>query len=289
MRQYIIVIGLCLLSSLTHSQSAKKYFELGLLAFDEGKLDTAETLLIKSLNINKSSYIAWYYKGVINLLQKQYHQAAIDFNESCMLQPQYSKTLTYRGLARQKTTDYSGALSDFSKAIAINPAEAEAYSFRASLYEMLSKDSLACRDFKIADSLGDDWAQHKWQNCMDRSSYDTDFPILRLEEHTKESDYGFSPDKPIKVGIGPDGGPANQRAYLELLRDPKGNPVSYRRLGSCCNFETINGINGFGLLDIFEITYFSEKGKKITKTIYLSFYEYEEPKILLGLETVHPF
>src|SRR4051794_36005978 len=64
----------------------------------------------------------------------------------------------------------------------------------------------------------------------------------------QEGAYGFSRENPIHVG----GGPAGQRAFLEALRGPDGQPLAWRRLGSCCEFETPNGLMGLGLLDLYE-------------------------------------
>src|SRR5258708_7649629 len=64
-----------------------------------------------------------------------------------------------------------------------------------------------------------------------------------------DPDYGFTKDKPIKVGTpGMLGSPAAERAYFDLLRDDDGKPVRYRRLGSV----------GFGpdkhILDLYLVT-----------------------------------
>lgn len=78
--------------------------------------------------------------------------------------------------------------------------------------------------------------------------------------------YGFTPENPIHVG----GGPEGQHAFLELLRGPEGQPLAWRRLGSCCEFETPNGIMGLGLLDLYEVTY---EGLDRPVILYLDMYE----------------
>jgi hypothetical protein len=98
--------------------------------------------------------------------------------------------------------------------------------------------------------------------------------------------YGFSSEYPVKVGKGPGGGPANQKAYLNLLRDAQGNPIEYVRLGSCCSYPSESGFLGMAMVDMYQITYRNEDGKKKKDTIYISFYDYEEPKILYGFKTI---
>ena len=82
----------------------------------------------------------------------------------------------------------------------------------------------------------------------------------------QEGAYGFSPENPIHVG----GGPAGQRSFLEALRGPAGQPLAWRRLGSCCEFETPNGLMGLGLLDLYEVTY---EGLDQPVILYLDMYD----------------
>ncbi len=91
----------------------------------------------------------------------------------------------------------------------------------------------------------------------------------------EEDSYGLVPENPVRVG----GGPAGERAYLGALRSPRGEPVVSRRLGSCCEFETPNGFNGMGLLDMFEVTY---DGLDAPVRLYLDMYDAEEVRAPAG-------
>jgi hypothetical protein len=150
---------------------------------------------------------------------------------------------------------------------------------------LLDKKDLACLDFKKSLDLGFTKAQKKVDKCNDSTSFET-HSIIRLTEQSTDKTYGFTPKNPIKTGTGPNGGPANQRAYLDLLRDAQGNPIKYKRLGSCCSYKSENGLFGMAMLDRYEITYKNEKGKKKKVVIYLSFYDFETPKILVGFKTI---
>lgn len=72
---------------------------------------------------------------------------------------------------------------------------------------------------------------------------------------------------PVKVG----GGPAKQREYLDALRDAQGNTISYDRRGSCCGYESKNGLLGLALVDKYEVTYRDADNKKQKIFIYISF------------------
>lgn len=286
----VSLVGFILFLSIARGQNSEELFNKAMTEFDKENYQKAEEYLDESLNLQRGSYIAWYYKGIVHLLQREYYEAIVSFNESCIIHPEYNKTITYRGLARQKTTDYDGAMADYSRAIELDPTSSESLSFRGSLYELLGDRKKACSDFTDASLLGDRWAHNKVAECLtDSVAPDALHVILSLRHIASSKQYGFSPTKPIRVGCGPDGGPANQRAYLELLRDAQGNPVKYRRIGSQLNrSKNIEGETA-EMLDKYEIQYENKKGRLKSKVIYLSFYEYEEPHILVGFNTAIPF
>lgn len=83
---------------------------------------------------------------------------------------------------------------------------------------------------------------------------DSDDPYASIEGPSTDPTFGRSPQNPIKVGTGNlRDGPSAERMYLNALRGPSGQPVEYERSGSCCQFETPNGLMGGGMLDVFEI------------------------------------
>lgn len=100
-------------------------------------------------------------------------------------------------------------------------------------------------------------------------------------EISTDSTYGYTEANPIRVGGAlRQSGPANQRAYLSGLRGPAGQPLRFRRLGSCCIFPTMNSPMGpRGLLDIYEVTY---DGLEKPIQLYINMYDYERPKIPVG-------
>jgi hypothetical protein len=81
--------------------------------------------------------------------------------------------------------------------------------------------------------------------------------------------YGYNEKNAIKVG-GFDQGPKNERDYLNSLTGPNGEPVSFIRKGSCCDFKTNNSPLGIGLLDMYKVWY---TGKKDTVLLYINMYD----------------
>lgn len=112
------------------------------------------------------------------------------------------------------------------------------------------------------------------------------YEIKQLTKMADSEKYGLTGEFPVKVGSGSKGGPYNQRAYLELLRDGQGNPVEYKRVGGgCCPYKSKNALFGdYALVDQYEVSYKDKEGKKKKAIIYISFYDYEEPLIPAGFQ-----
>ena len=118
--------------------------------------------------------------------------------------------------------------------------------------------------------------------AQDSPKTDADIHVIKLTKTADNDKYGLTPEQPVKVGKGPNGGPGNQRSYLEQLRDGKGKSVTYKRLGSCCPYPSKNGLFGSAMVDKYEVVYQNVKGKKKKTVIYISFYYYEEPMAVFG-------
>jgi hypothetical protein len=98
---------------------------------------------------------------------------------------------------------------------------------------------------------------------------------------TADAEYGFSEKKPVAVGrkYGMGRGAA---IYFHSLTGPDGEPVSFKRRGSCCEFDTPNGlVDNKGLLDVYEVTY---PGLDKPLVIYVNTYDYEQPMAPVGFK-----
>ncbi|MCK4666063.1 2-dehydro-3-deoxyphosphooctonate aldolase [Candidatus Dependentiae bacterium] len=91
---------------------------------------------------------------------------------------------------------------------------------------------------------------------------------------SSDETYGYTEENPINVGGVYETGPLRKRQYLNCLLGPNGEEITYYREGSCCHFETPNGLLGIGLLDRFNITY---PGLKEPIILFLNQYDYEKP------------
>jgi tetratricopeptide (TPR) repeat protein len=268
-------------------REAKSYYEKGMEQAQAGKLEQAIKLFDKSIEIKSDEYISWYNRGIAKSMLGYYEEALTDFEQTVKIVPEYQKGYLNLGNTKKHLTDYAGAISDYNTAIRLDSNYSDAYYNRGLIYEMLSKKDSACFDFNKAKEFGSKNAQKKVNKCSDTT--ETSIPtysILRLTKTSFNEKYGFTQENPVKVGTGPEGGPANQRAYLNLLRDGQGKPIKAKRLSSCCPYQSDNSLMGMAMLDQYEIIYLNEKGKKKKASVFISFYDYEEPQILFGFKTV---
>lgn len=81
-----------------------------------------------------------------------------------------------------------------------------------------------------------------------------------------DPDYGSSPDRPVEVGGGPMYGAARQRRYLEALRGPGGEPVTFERKGTAGRPDT-------GLVDRYQVRH---EGAAEPRVVYVDFYHFSD-------------
>ncbi len=102
-----------------------------------------------------------------------------------------------------------------------------------------------------------------------------------LTDRTDDKTYGYSDSNPINVGgIKDKTGPVNERRFLNALLGPNGEEIRYKRAGSCCAFQTPNGmIENMGMLDRYLIV---KEGSTDTIALYLNMYDSGDLKVPFG-------
>lgn len=101
--------------------------------------------------------------------------------------------------------------------------------------------------------------------------------IIKLSEISTDSKYGYTQKKPIKVGSIEKG-----YHYLNALKGPNGEKITWQRNGSCCAFKSKTAAFGKGFLDVYTLYY--DGGQPIT--LYINGYDYEDLKCPKGLTFV---
>lgn len=103
--------------------------------------------------------------------------------------------------------------------------------------------------------------------------------IDRFQPQPSASGYGLNPDNPVKIG-GIEKGPQRTYAYFARLRTSEGQPVSARRIGSCCRFKTPNAqIGDHAALDKYELT---SEGSRSTTIVYVNIYDEDDVQAIKG-------
>lgn len=250
-------------------------------AYKEGKLTEAIQEIDKCIKIEPENAVFVYNKGVFLYEAEEIKVSIVWFSKSIELDPAFKKAWNARGNAKQDIREYKGAIQDYKKAIEIDETYVDAHWNMAETYEILEDFNSAFLCFQKAEELGDKSAGERIK-AYKKEGLIKD-KTLTPTEVSKDKEYGYSEKKPIKVNSEIYAGPSGQRYYLDQLAGADGQPISYRRVNSCCAYQTDKAAMGMALLDVYEITYVVKKRKTITKNLYLDFYEYEKPMVPVGL------
>jgi tetratricopeptide (TPR) repeat protein len=285
MKKKFFLLAFVIIAIHSVAQDAESYYKDGLQKGQEGKWEEAVALFGKTIELEPVNYFAWYNRGIARSRMNRCEEALADFEQTIKLAPDYKKAYLNRGIMRRRLTNYDGAIADYTALIEADPSYTDALYNRGIVYEMLGKKDSACIDYHKALEAGAQNMESKIAMCKDKSPL-KNYPILRLTQTATSEKYGFTKEEPVKTGLGPFGGPSNQKAYIELLRDTKGNPVQYQRIGSCCQYKSDNAPLGYALLDQYKISYTDAAGNPATAVIYISMYDHEEPMILSGFKTI---
>ena len=97
-----------------------------------------------------------------------------------------------------------------------------------------------------------------------------------LTEISKDKKYGYQSNHKTAIKVGKI---ENGYAFLRSLLGPNGEPVQFRRLGSCCEFKSKTAAFGSGFLDKYEVFY---QGLENPIVLYINGYDYETPKCPVG-------
>lgn len=113
-----------------------------------------------------------------------------------------------------------------------------------------------------ADNNGNPTLKKSSAKMLDENTF-------QLEGISDDPTYAYDQKNAVKVG-GVGSGPTNERRYLNALLGPNGESITYHRLGSCCQIPSKNGLMGYAVLDIYEVTY---DGLEKPINLYINMYD----------------
>lgn len=220
----------------------------------------------------------YFKKGSIHVELGNTDAAIEDFSMAYEKDKTFKEAVRMRGNLYYKQDKLTEAMKDYDLALRIDSTFADAYSNKALVYKKQSLTTEACENFQKSLKYGYVDAYHMIRNYCDSNSVTVQRYLLKsLTTPAPDDTYGFSEKNPVKIGMTVQ----REKLYLSLLRDSHGEALKYKRMASCCAYMNTRSAFGMALCDRYEI----EIDGKI-KSLYLSIYDYEEPKIPQGLQSV---
>jgi len=101
-----------------------------------------------------------YYKKAYQFIDAGYPNEAIDLLDMAIKKdPAYFDAYYNRGVVHYLMKNYRAAIDDLSKAISINPDNSAAYASRGEVYEIMNDREKAFNDYRRAARMGNKGAQ----------------------------------------------------------------------------------------------------------------------------------
>ena len=110
----------------------------------------------KVIELDSGNVKAYYSRGSIYSLRKEFPEAIPDFNKVIELNPEHVEAYYSRGSTYLNMKEPSEAIQDFSKIITLDSGNAEAYYSRGRAYLSMKKSEEAKADLITAKNMGVD-------------------------------------------------------------------------------------------------------------------------------------
>jgi tetratricopeptide (TPR) repeat protein len=213
----------------------------------------------------------YYRRAHAKISLNQFHSAILDCDTAIQKAPNVAEFVRLRGYAKKLDGDYNGAIVDYKRSLEIHPDLAMANLNIAALLEEVNRGHESCTYYERALDLGLEEVYEVMMAKCDTASLALQRYTYRiLVDKSNDKTYGYSLNNPVLTG-------GAHNAYLNLLRDAKGNKVQYVRLGSSMP------------VDIYSVKYMSDKGVTKKVILYLSYMRYRQPKIPIGFYSIQDF
>ncbi|HOZ74282.1 MAG TPA: 2-dehydro-3-deoxyphosphooctonate aldolase, partial [Flavobacterium sp.] len=102
-----------------------------------------------------------------------------------------------------------------------------------------------------------------------------------INVNSTDKKYGYDKDYPVNVFFRDTKSETlNIERFLNALAGPKGEPITYKKIETCCPFPTKRTEIGAGFLDVYEVSW---EGNAKPLKLYLNIYEKSVLMVPVGL------
>ncbi len=285
MKTYLL-LAIIFVSNIVIAQSFQDYYVIAGTHIEKGEFDKAIHNYQKEVELRPDNLYAWFDLGYYQAYLGHSEDAIQSFSKVLELEPASYGALLYRAICYRHLIRYEEALMDLDSCIALDWKEGEAYFQRGIAYEYSRQYDKACEDLSTADDKGVKDAKKLIAVVCNEDRDGNYSNIVELTQNASDESYGYSCENPIKVGTGLWGGPSNQRDYLNLLRDNQGNSIEYERKGSHCAYKSeFAPFGDAAMVDMYAVYFNNVVGEQDSTYLFISFYDYEQPKIPVGFKS----
>ncbi|MBF0521683.1 MAG: tetratricopeptide repeat protein [Candidatus Omnitrophica bacterium] len=132
---------------------ARAYNNLGLIYFEEQKLDVALQCFNESLKLDTTIEQTYNNRALVYDAQGKPDLAFADYNKAIMVNPKFAEGYNNRAIFYKNKNEFTKALNDFNIAIYLNPTSADFYYNRGNFFRIMNRQDLALKDYDKALEL----------------------------------------------------------------------------------------------------------------------------------------
>ncbi|MGZ4056014.1 MAG: tetratricopeptide repeat protein [Bacteroidia bacterium] len=147
-----------------NSDSIDPYLKRAQCNLQLKKYDKAVNDYNKALKIKADTVQIVFLRGLTYMAASNYKSAFADFSSVIRLNANNYEAYMQRAAACEGMENYKSAIYDYGQAIRIKPKDGLAY-YKRGMANQDAKDNSACKDFKIAASLGNEDAKSMADGC----------------------------------------------------------------------------------------------------------------------------
>lgn len=128
-------------------------FNIAFTSFTKDTSMVSASDFSKSIDAGFNEPFAYYYRGLLELLHKDYNAAIADFSIAIELDPEYAKAYHDRATSKFRLDDFQGAIYDYRLAVTYAPEMKLAYINMGHVKKRIGDFQGAKRDYEVCINL----------------------------------------------------------------------------------------------------------------------------------------